>query len=395
MGPIGRANLGEACSGLLAAKQRTGLALIGIVIGVASVSAMISVGTIVRSEAVRQFQELGTDIVNVRLRARDKSAGRVSVRLADAEGIVNLSGIGAAAPYTVGAAHIVLGGTETELVRVVGATGALADLARLDVAQGRFVSRLDRGQHFCTVGADVADAIRAAGAGSVIGAGVGIQDVVFTVVGELERAALGRRPFDPNAAVFISMATAARITPQETLRDILARMSPGTHHREAASQLRAWFGDRTPGAKLRVRSAEELIEQMHRQVRLYTLLLGAVGGISLLVGGIGVMNVMLVAVTERRTEIGIRRALGARRRDIQAQFLAEAMILSLLGGVIGVVVGVAATYGICHFMEWVFELSAGGTMLGTVVAGGAGIFFGIYPARQAARLSPVAALQGT
>ena len=395
MGPIGRANLGEACSGLLAAKQRTGLALIGIVIGVASVSAMISVGTIVRSESVRQFQELGTDIVNVRLRARGKTKGRVSVRLSDAEGIVSLSGIGAAAPYTDGGAHAVLGGTATQLVRIVGATDALADLARLELARGRFVSKLDGGRHFCAVGADIADALRKIGGGSVIGSGVSIQNMVFTVVGVLERAALGRRPFDPNKTVFIPVETAARITPAETLRDILARMSPGTHYREAAVQVGAWFRDRTPAAKVQVRSAEELIEHMHRQKRLYTLLLGAVGGISLLVGGIGVMNVMLVAVTERRTEIGIRRALGARRRDIQAQFLAEAMILSLLGGAIGVVVGIAATYGICRFTGWEFALSVGGTLLGAVVAGGAGIFFGLYPAHSAAGLDPVAALQGT
>lgn len=392
---MGRANLSEACSALLATKQRTGLALIGIVIGVASVSAMISVGTIVRSEAVRQFQELGTDIVNIRLRARDKAAGRVSIRLSDAEGIVNLPGIRRAAPYTNGAAHVVLGGTATEVARVVGATDALADLLRLDLEQGRFVSKLDAGQHFCTVGADIADALRAAGGGDVMGAGVGIQDVVFTVVGVLERAALGRRPFDPNGTVFIPVATAARITPDETLRDIVARMSPGTRYREAANQVGAWFRDRASAAKVRVRSAEELIEQMHRQKRLYTLLLGAVGGISLLVGGIGVMNVMLVAVTERRMEIGVRRALGARRRDIRAQFLAEATILSLLGGILGVAAGIGATYGICHFTGWEFALSVGGTLLGTLVAGGAGIFFGLYPAHQAAGLNPVAALQGT
>lgn len=395
MGTIGRTQLSEACAALLAAKQRTALALIGIVIGVASVSAMISVGTVVRSEAVRQFQELGTDIANVRLRARDKARGRVSVGLSDAEGVVTLPGIRAAAPYTIAGGNVVLGSTVTKTARIVGATGALADLGRLKLARGRFVSRLDGARHFCVVGADLAQALREAGAGSVLGAGVGIGNVVFTVVGVLERAALGRRPFDPNEAVFIPVASAARITPRETLRDIVVRMSPGTHHAQAAKQLRAWFQGRTPSAKVQFRSAEELIQHMHRQQRLYTLLLGAVGGIALLVGGIGVMNVMLVAVTERRTEIGIRRALGARRRDIQAQFLAEAMILSLAGGVIGVALGGAATWGICRYTGWAFEVSVDGTLLGTLVAGGAGIFFGLYPAHQAARLDPVAALQGS
>ena len=143
-----------------------------------------------------------------------------------------------------------------------------------------------------------------------------------------------------------------------------------------------------------MRSPEELIEQMHRQMRLYTLLLGAIGGISLLVGGIGVMNVMLVAVTERRKEIGVRRALGATRWNIQAQFLTESAILSLLGGLLGVVLGVGATWGICHFSGWTFALSPGGTSLGAFVAGSAGLFFGFYPARRAAGLDPIAALQG-
>ena len=171
-------------------------------------------------------------------------------------------------------------------------------------------------------------------------------------------------------------------------------MSPDTHYREAGRQVVEHFRTLVPDAQVQVRSAEELIEQMHRQMRLYTLLLGAVGGISLLVGGIGVMNVMLVAVTERRAEIGIRRALGARRRDVQAQFLSEAMLLSLLGGVVGVLLALAATYGICQFAGWVFTVSVGGTALGTVVAGSAGVFFGFYPAYQAARLDPVTALQG-
>ena len=395
MGSIGRANLAEALGGLLAAKQRSTLALIGIVIGVASVSSMISVGTIVRAEAVRQFQELGTDVVKVRLRARNRGKDqRVSLELADAERIGTLPGIRAAAPYTIDAEDVVLGGATTTRARVVGATDALADLNRLGVAQGRFVSKLDAGMYFCTIGAEIASELRAVSAGSVIGETVRVGSTVLKVVGVLDRAAVGQRPFDPNRAVIVPIVSAQRITPRATLRDIMARMSPGMHHKEVARQVKAYFRHRAPNARTRVESAEELIEQLHRQMRLYTLLLGTVGGISLLVGGIGVMNVMLVAVAERRVEIGIRRALGAKRRDIQMQFLSEAMILSLLGGVIGAGLAMVATYGICEYTGWVFTVSLGGTVLGTLVAGGAGMFFGFYPAHQAARLNPIAALQG-
>ena len=394
LGAIGRANLLEACSGLMAAGQRTGLALVGIVIGIASVSSMISIGTIVQAEAVREFDQLGTDIMNIRLRAAERNAQRVEVRLTDAEGVTGLPAIAAAAPYTSGSAPVVLAGTEASTARIIGSTPALAELGRLELAEGRWVSPLDAGGYFCTIGADTASELRQASPGSVVGQSVRIGNAAFTVVGALRKAALGQRPFDPNNAVFVPIATSARLIPEATLRDILARTSPGTHYREAQTQVIAYFRNRLPKARIQVRTAEELIEHMHRQLRLYTLLLGAVGGISLLVGGIGVMNVMLVAVAERRAEIGIRRALGARRRDIQTQFLTEAILLALAGGVIGVLLAIAATWGICLFAGWTFSVSMGGTILGTLVAGSAGVFFGYFPAHQAARLDPVTALQG-
>ena len=355
---------------------------------------MISVGAIVRHEAALQFEELGTDIVDIRLRKRDRTKGRVSLSLTDAEGVVSLSGLRAAAPYTVDASRVVLGGMLTSNVNVVGATEALADLNRLRLEQGRFVSRLDAGRHFCTVGSDVAAELRRALPGPVVGRTVRIGEIGHTVVGELARAAGGRRAFEPNRTVIVPLATARRVTPKATLRDIVARMAPGAHHRDVAREVSDYFRLRVPQARVKVRSAEELIDQMHRQMRLYTLLLGTVGGISLLVGGIGVMNVMLVAVSERKAEIGVRRALGARRRDIQSQFLAEALILALVGGALGAVLAVATTFAICHFTGWAFAVSTAGTLLGTFVAGASGIFFGFYPAYQAARLDPVAALQG-
>ena len=395
MNLLGRASVSEALSGLLAAKQRSALALIGIVIGVASVCSMISVGGIARNEAVRQFEELGTDMLKVTLRRGSRADEQIWIPIDMAEGITDLDGIRASAPYTSSGAETIVEGKKKVKGMLIGATETMEELARLKVATGRFVSTFDGKQHYCTVGATIAKALREAGNDELIGASIGIGDVILTVVGALERSPTGQRPFDPNEAIIVPIETAVRLAPQTGLREMMARMSKGTDYRDATIQLVEYFGERIPQARVHVRSAEELIEQMHRQMRLYTLLLGAVGSISLLVGGIGVMNVMLVAVAERRNEIGVRRALGARQRDIQAQFLIEAVTLSLLGGLIGVIAGAAATYGICRYTGWEFTISAGGTALGTVVAGGAGIFFGIYPAYQAARLNPVAALSST
>ena len=133
---------------------------------------------------------------------------------------------------------------------------------------------------------------------------------------------------------------------------------------------------------------------MESQLGLMTLLLGAVGSISLIVGGIGVMNIMLISVAERRREIGIRRALGATRGDIQGQFLIEAMILTLGGGLAGVIVGTGATYGVCRFTGWEFFLSPTSIAAGIGVSVVVGVFFGFQPAYQASRLDPIVALQG-
>ena len=132
---------------------------------------------------------------------------------------------------------------------------------------------------------------------------------------------------------------------------------------------------------------------MQRQAQTFALLLAAIGSISLIVGGVGVMNVMLVSVTERRKEIGIRRALGARRFDIQSQFLTESVVLSLIGGAFGVAVGIGGTWLFCHFSGWQFLVDFTAAALGFVVAFLVGVFFGLQPAHQAARLDPIAALR--
>ena len=156
----------------------------------------------------------------------------------------------------------------------------------------------------------------------------------------------------------------------------------------------SFFRARSPRLELHIVTAKELIARMESQMRIFTLLLGAIGSIALIVGGIGIMNIMLVSVAERRREIAIRCALGARRRDIQSQFLIESVLLTVAGGVLGIALGLAATWTICRFTGWEFLVSGMSVASGLATATAAGLFFGFQPARQASRLDPIAGLQG-
>ena len=397
MVPLIKTNLKEAAGSLLGSKQRSVLALIGITIGIGSVIAMISVGTIVKDEAVKQFRRMGTDILtiqNVSEEAGTRRGGAATIGLADALELATIPGIDASAPYMSSPGQASISGKTTARVYVVGVTAAFGELAELDVEEGRFISDLDRRRYFCVIGAEIAATMRAAGDGSVVGETIKIDDIVYTVVGVLRSGLRGPREFTIGRAVLIPISTAQRVLGYSDIRRIVARTNPNTHYLTAMAEVHTYFRRKSRDLVVKIESPKTLIEQMHQQMRLFTLLLGTVGGISLLVGGIGVMNVMLISVTERRLEIGIRRALGARRRDIQWQFLIESLILSLLGGVFGIALGIGTSYVICQFANWTFLVPAISIALGVGVASAVGLFFGYYPAWQAARLDPIAALRG-
>ena len=247
------------------------------------------------------------------------------------------------------------------------------------------------------VGLKVADEMRSIRDSELLGSKLVIHKCLFTVIGVLEDAPeTYALPFDLDAdvSVFVPAHTIQRIFPGTSVSLLIARISKAFHYTAAIREIRSYFSKRPQSGNLEITSAQQLIKQMESQLALMTLLLGAIGSISLVVGGIGVMNIMLISVTERKREIGIRRALGARRLDIQIQFLAEAMILTIMGGFAGAVVGTVITYIICQFTDWAFFLSSSSIVFGVVVASIVGLFFGFQPAFQAARLDPIEALQG-
>jgi putative ABC transport system permease protein len=277
----------------------------------------------------------------------------------------------------------------------MGVTGSFQDVNKIRIREGRFISDLDLFTYFGVIGESKAAKLKALGLQEPVGKKVKVGDHIFTIVGTLERLPEGGglRPYGINDATLIPITTASRIMPGAQINSIMARMTPEARSSAAQTEISAYISRKVPGLGMKVRSAEELIEQMEKQMKLFTLLLGAVGSISLIVGGVGVMNVMLVSVAERRKEIGIRRALGAKRKDIQSQFLIESVILSLIGGLFGIALGVLSSYIIARFSEWQFMISYTAILLGFGVSSAVGVFFGFYPARQASRLDPIAALR--
>jgi len=193
--------------------------------------------------------------------------------------------------------------------------------------------------------------------------------------------------------MMLPIELSSRERASDEVQSITLRMGPDVHYLDATDEIVGYFALVAPEMNVRVDSPVPLIEQMEAQMSLFALLLGAVGGISLVLGGVGVMNAMLSSVRERRLEIGIRRALGATRGDVQRQFLAEAVLLCLVGGALGALLGIGASVGISLYSGWAWQWSAWALALGLGTACAAGLFFGYHPARQAARLDPVVAMR--
>jgi putative ABC transport system permease protein len=391
-----RVSLREATRSLLGSLQRTLLALLGIVIGIASVIAMVSIGTIVKSEALRQFQDMGTDFVNIgNLAPSDGSdTGAIDLRTvsrvqAYCPSLVSM------APFTIAFSQCKFRG-RTWGASVMGVTGSFARVNKLQVLKGRPINDLDQDTFNCVLGDRLTGQLRHMGIHNPVGLKVVVFDSIFTVVGCLERATDNAlRPMEINDGLMIPYWTLKRITRLDKIDAIVGRMAPEATVEQATAELLKALGrvlrDRVPD----INTAKALIAQMNKQMDLLALLLGVVGSIALVVGGVGVMNVMLVSVSERRREIGIRRSIGAKQGDIRSQFLIESLLLCLAGGVLGISLGVGGAWVVARFQEWTFLLTPEAIWIGFGVSALVGIFFGYYPARQASRLRIIEALRST
>lgn len=385
-----KTNIREAWRSLLASKQRTLLALIGVVIGIGSVMAMLSIGETIKSRAMEEFLKTGVDVISVSPGIGDNDGGFTP---RDMDRLAGYSRYVLAVSPEIELGGRVQAGPAVTSGSVSGLRPVFMSINNLAMAEGRFLTRFDQGQNFVVLGHEVHKRLLAQGARAPIRE-VTIQERPFTVIGRLAPANLGFRSGEVDRGLFIPLETAALLTGNNVISRALVKLKPGADQQAAGAELNRLARKlKGPEARLEVSSPRQILQMMQSQMRLFTLLLAAVASISLVVGGVGIMNMMLAAVAERRREIGIRRAMGARRGDITSQFLVESMYLSFTGGLLGIGFGVAAGKAVAVYNNWRLVIPLDAIFLCLAVAVGVGLFFGYYPARKAARLNVIMALK--
>lgn len=383
----------EGLLNLVAAKLRSSLALLGILVGTASVVAMVMGGELATNEALKQFKLLGTDLLAVTISesnpSNDDNQGKISLEQINHLPSVDKN-ILAVAPY-VQTFFPTYFNNQNLHASIVGVTQNFAQVVHVNVEQGRFISDLDGYSLFCVIGHDIYQAIKNI-VPNPIGQQIQIGQNIFTIVGVAEAWPESSFVYvNIDHSIMIPAPAAMTLSKYATINNIVMQLNPHANGDRVQNNVQNDL--QKEGRQLFFRNAKELINKMSKQSDILTIFLGLIGGVSLIVGGIGVMNIMLVSVIERRREIGIRLAVGATPRDIRSLFLAEAMMLSLFGGALGVVIGIAIAYIIAIFSHWEFTFFFLPPVIGFAVSVATGIFFGFYPAHKASRLDPIHALR--
>ncbi len=400
----------SALRSLRANKLRSGLTTLGIIIGVAAVITMLAVGEGAKRTVEAQLKSLGSNTMIVfpgtvtASGVRLGTGTRNTLTEGDAHAIAEeVPGVLAAGPGMRGTAQVVHGNLNWSTV-VFGVTPEWLVAREWRIARGRMLDDNDlrSGAKVALVGQTVADMLF--GGTDPTGQVIRVKNVPFEVVGLLAAKGQSFSGNDQDDIVLLPISTArSRVLGggpgrQRTVGHISVKMADGVDMTQAEARVRQLLRQRhrlqpEQDDDFNIRNLSEVVEAEQAASSALSGLLAAVAGVSLLVGGIGIMNIMLVSVTERTREIGIRLAVGARSRDILTQFLTEAVILSLIGALAGVALGLGSAAALSHFAGWEVILQPHGVILAVASASLVGIFFGWWPARKAARLNPIDALR--
>jgi putative ABC transport system permease protein len=385
-------------------KMRSLLTMLGIIIGVGCVITMLAVGTGASSSIQATINSLGTNFIMLFPGASTQSGARVftgesAITAADVEAIrQEAPAVAYVSPSVREGAQVVAGDLNWG-TSVYGVDVDWPFIRAWNVADGDFFSDVDvrTSGRVAVLGATVADNLFPAG--DAVGSSIRIKNVPFRVVGVLDRKGGNMMGQDQDDQIIAPYTTVMKqLQGRQRIGQVLISAASAKEVAQAQTEIDALLRQRHrigPGqeADFTMRSQEEIASTSAQMSKTLSILLGSAAAISLLVGGIGIMNIMLVSVTERTREIGIRLAIGAKGKHVLLQFLLEAMALAIVGGLIGVGLGVLAPYLVSRFSELPTDVSSSSILLAFGFAAAIGIFFGYYPARKASRLDPIDALR--
>ena len=392
-----------AMARLAVGRVRALLTMLGVIIGVASVIALVAVGQGASSGITSRLESLGTNLLTVTPGAsvsggvRGAAGSATSLTTDDADAIAALANVAAVAPE-LNSSQVVIAGTQNTTTSVIGTTSDYPAVFAYTMWQGSFLTDLSQEQslRIAVLGATTADDL---GLGaSDVGSTIQIGGLPFEIVGILQPKG-GTGFQNPDDEVLIPLSTAHRyFVGGDSVRSIGISVATAEAMDLASAEVESTLRSRhdlaaSASDDFTIQNQAQLLDTVSSVGDTLSLLLAGIASISLVVGGIGIMNIMLVSVRERTREIGIRKAIGAKGRDILAQFLVEALALSLLGGAIGAAIGVGVSFAIDQAAGWRFQVNPATVLAALGFSAAVGVVFGVWPARQAAALDPITALR--
>lgn len=389
-------------------KMRSGLTMLGIIIGVAAVIAMISVGSGAREQVSKQIESIGSNLLMILPGVATSGGLRMgfgstpTLTSDDAKAIAQeVSDVAYAAPILPGTAQVVYGNQNWSTV-ITGTSSSFFDLRDWPVESGTIFTQrdVDGATKVALIGKTVKENLF--GDEDPLGKIIRIKKIPFKVIGILARKGQSPMGQDQDDSVYIPVTTAQKkvfgTTFPGMVRIITVKAVSPSVLKDAEKSITVLLRQRhhIPTGReddFTVRNLTEMMAAAEESAKIMSILLGSIASVSLIVGGIGIMNIMLVSVTERTREIGIRMAVGARGRDILMQFLIEAVVLAVIGGCIGIVLGIIGSWLISRFAGWEIAISPMAILLSFGFSAAVGVFFGFYPARKASLLAPVECLR--